>query len=161
MQPKQVPIDPDVDQHDGGQRTEPRGGTCSHLLAVAVGGMLGAVARHAVGEALPHQPGEYPWSTFIINVSGCLLIGVLMVSITEVWTAPQLVRPLLGVGVLGGYTTFSTYVLDAQQAVATGHAATGLLSLAVTPVSGLLAVYVGIIVTRLVAGSRLRRKDHR
>lgn len=161
MRPEQVSIDPVVDQHVDGQRVEPHGGTCRLLVAIAVGGMIGSVARYALGEALPLRPGEFPWSTFIINVSGCLLIGVLMVLITETWAAPRLVRPFLGVGLLGGYTSFSTYALDVQQAIAAGHPRTGLLSLAVTPVAALLAVYVGIIVTRKVAGWHLRRKEHR
>ena len=161
MRPEQIPTDPDVDLHVARQRDELRRGTYSLLGAIAVGGMIGAIARYALGVALPHRPSEFAWSTFLINVSGCLLIGVLMVLITEAWAAPRLVRPFLGVGVLGGYTTFSTYAVDVQQAVAAGHPRTGLLYLAATPVAALLAVYVGIIVARLVTGLHPRRKEHR
>ena len=96
----------------------------------------------------------------IINVSGCLLIGILMVLITEVWSAHRLIRPFLGVGVLGGYTTFSTYTTDVQQLVAAGAAGTGLLYLVGTPVAALAAVYLGVSLTR-VATRRERRRHRR
>ena len=66
----------------------------------------------------------------VINVSGCALIGVLMVLVENVWTGRRLLRPFLGVGVLGGYTTFSTYVLDVNQAVGAGSPGIALLYLA-------------------------------
>jgi len=57
-------------------------------------------------------PGHFPVDTFVINVLGCFLIGALMVLITEVWSAHRLLRPLLGVGLLGGFTTFYTYTRE-------------------------------------------------
>lgn len=77
-------------------------------VAVAVGGVLGAEARYGLGLVGPVDP----WTTLVINVSGCLLMGVLMVLLTERFRVHPLVRPALGVGVLGGYTTFSTYAVD-------------------------------------------------
>ncbi len=124
------------------------------LGAVSFGGALGALARYGLAVGWPHRPGRFPWATFVTNVSGCLLIGVLMVLVVEVWSAHRLLRPFLGVGVLGGYTTFSTYAVDVQQLVAAGAARTGLLYLAGTLVAALLAVYTGIAVTRLAV--RLR-----
>ncbi|GAB3852049.1 fluoride efflux transporter CrcB [Micromonospora andamanensis] len=152
MGPRRPPVDPDVDLSVPRQRAELRGGTASLLAVIAVGGMTGAVARHGLAVALPHPPHGFPWSTFAVNVSGCLLIGVLMVLITEAWTAPRLVRPFLGVGVLGGYTTFSTYAVEVQQAVAAGAARTGLLYLAGTLVAALAAVFLGITLARLATG---------
>jgi fluoride exporter len=61
-----------------------------------------------LGGALPDASQGFPFDTSVVNVSGCLLIGVLMVSIVEVRRPHRLVRPFLGVGLLGGYTTFST-----------------------------------------------------
>jgi CrcB protein len=89
-------------------------------------------------------------------VTGCLLIGVLMVLITDVWSAHRLLRPFLGTGVLGGYTTFSTYTVDAQRLMAAGHARTALAYLAATLVAALLAVYAGSALTR--AATRRRRR---
>nr|WP_240956318.1 fluoride efflux transporter CrcB [Micromonospora sp. HNM0581] len=129
-----------------------RGGTVSLLAAIAVGGMIGAVARYGLSAALPHPPHGFPWTTFAVNVSGCLLIGVLMVLITEMWTVHRMVRPFLGVGVLGGYTTFSTYAVEVQQAVASGAARTGLLYLAGTLVAALAAARLGMTVTRMTTG---------
>jgi CrcB protein len=70
---------------------------------------------------LPHRADEWPWATLLTNMSGCLLIGVLMVVIAERVRPHPLVRPLLGVGVLGGYTTFSTYAVDTVAAVQSGR----------------------------------------
>ncbi|NJP88579.1 CrcB family protein [Nonomuraea sp. FMUSA5-5] len=145
------PIDPDVDLHVPAQRAELHWPVPA---AIAAGGALGALARHAAQTALPVEAGGFPWATFLVNVSGCLLIGVLMVTITEVRRAHRLVRPFLGVGVLGGYTTFSTYVVDVQRAVAAGAPVTGLVYLAATMLAALAAVAAGMWLTRRVAGVR-------
>src|SRR3954453_22441128 len=119
------------------------------LGVVAVGGAGGGVARYGLSVGMPHRPGTFPWATFVTNVTGCLLIGVLTVLVTEVWAAHRLLRPFLGTGVLGGDTTFSTYAVDVQQLVDAGRARTGLLYLAGTLAAALAAVYAGIAVTRL------------
>jgi CrcB protein len=146
-----MPTDPDVDLHIKAQRAELRRARWPVLGVISAGGVLGALGRYGLALGWPHRPGQFPWATFVTNVSGCLLIGVLMVLITEVWSAHLLVRPFLGVGVLGGYTTFSTYTVDAQQLVAGGAARTGLLYLAGTLLAALAAVYAGISATRLAA----------
>ncbi|MCZ7421262.1 MULTISPECIES: fluoride efflux transporter CrcB [unclassified Micromonospora] len=152
MGAQRPPVDPDVDLSVPRQRAELRGGTTSLLAAIAVGGMVGALARYGLTVTFPHAPRGFPWATFAVNVSGCLLIGALMVLITEAWTAHRLVRPFLGVGVLGGFTTFSTYAVEVQQAVAAGAARTGLLYLAGTLVAALVAVRLGVTLTRLATG---------
>jgi CrcB protein len=81
-----------------------------------------------------------------------------MVLITEVWAAHRLLRPFLGTGVLGGYTTFSTYTVDTQQLVAAGAARTGLLYLAGTLVGALAAGYAGISLTRLATHARRKKR---
>jgi CrcB protein len=129
----------------------------SVLAVVSAGGVLGALARAALAVAWPHRVSGFPWATFVTNVSGCLLIGVLMVLVTEVWSAHRLLRPFLGVGVLGGYTTFSTYAVDVQQLVAAGAAPTALVYLAGTLVAALVAVYAGSTLTRLATHRRRRR----
>jgi CrcB protein len=156
-----MPTDPDVDLHVSRQRRELRRARWTLLAVISAGGVLGACARHALTLALPHPPADFPWATFVTNVSGCLLIGILMVLITEVWAAHRLLRPFLGVGVLGGYTTFSTYAVDVQQLVDTGAARTGLLYLAGTLVTALTAVYLGIAATRLATRAYPRRKEQR
>jgi CrcB protein len=111
------------------------------LLAISAGGVVGALARYGLGELI--HTDEWPWSTWLVNTSGCLLIGVLMVLITDVWPGRPLLRPFLGVGVLGGYTTFSTAMVEVQQLVTAGQPGKGLLYLAATVLAALLAVTAG------------------
>ena len=125
------------------------------LGAVSAGGVVGAVARYGIGVAFPSGPAGFPWATFGVNVSGCLLIGVLMVLVAEVWPSRRLLRPFLGSGLLGGYTTFSTYAVDIQHLLAAGAARTALAYLAGTLFAALAAVYAGAAATR-AAVDRLR-----
>lgn len=118
------------------------------LGAIALGGVIGAEARWALGLAWPHTPDRFPWSNLVINVSGCLLMGVLMVVITEKLRPHPLVRPLLGVGVLGGYTTFSTYAAEAVQAVDAGRVGIAIGDTVATPVLAVLAVAAGAAAAR-------------
>jgi CrcB protein len=148
--------DPDVDLPVRRHRRVP----WTPLAVIAAGGALGACARHTLGLAWPTGLARFPWATFVINVSGCFLIGVLMVLITEVWSAHRLLRPFLGVGVLGGYTTFSTYTVEVQRLVAAGAARTGLLYAAGTALAALAAVYAGIAVTRRAARTTGPRREH-
>jgi fluoride exporter len=76
-------IDPDVDLGVPTQRREFAGHPLDVLGAIAVGGVIGTEARCSIGLAWPHGPGGWPWAPLLINISGCLLIGVLMVVITE------------------------------------------------------------------------------
>ena len=120
------------------------------LAAVATGGALGACARYGAALLWPTAAGTFPWTTFWVNVAGCAVIGVFMVVITEVWTGHRLVRPFFGTGVLGGFTTFSTYVVDIERLTGTGRAATALLDLAATMLGALAAVWTTAHLTRRV-----------
>jgi CrcB protein len=146
------PVDPDVDLHVPAQRAELREHPVLVLGAIAIGGALGALARYRLSVAWPHHPGQFPWSTFVVNVSGCLLIGVLMVLIGSIWAGARLVRPFLGVGVLGGYTTFSTYVVDIQTAVRAGRPGIALVYLAATLVTAVAATWTGVALTSRLVG---------
>jgi fluoride exporter len=119
------------------------------VAAVSAGGVLGALARYGLAVAWPHDGAGLPWATLATNVSGCLLIGVLLTALAETSRPPRLARPFLGVGVLGGFTTFSTYAVEAQQLAHHGHASTALAYVAVTPVAAVLAVVAGMAATRL------------
>jgi fluoride exporter len=123
------------------------------VAAVAVGGMLGALARYGAGIALPHAPGTFPLGTFLVNVLGCLLIGALLVTITELRTAHPLVRPFLATGVLGGFTTFSTYAVDAQELVRAGQVATAVAYIVGTLAVAVAATWIGIRLTRAATGA--------
>jgi CrcB protein len=116
------------------------------LLVVALGGALGSVARYGIAVAVPHGRAELPVATLLVNVVGSLLLGVLVAG----WTDAKWVRPFLGTGVLGGFTTFSALALETDRLV--DHApAVAVLDLALSLVLGLLAALAGL---RL--GERLR-----
>jgi fluoride exporter len=118
------------------------------VAVVAAGGVVGALARYGLGVAFPHPRGGFPWATFGVNVSGCLLIGALIVLVTEGFAAHPLARPFLGTGILGGYTTFSTAMVDTQRLWSAGAAGTGLAYLFGTLAAALAAVYLGVLGTR-------------
>lgn len=130
------------------------------LAVIAAGGAIGAFARYSIGLAWPTPLGGFPKATLIVNLLGCALIGVLMVFITDVWAARRLIRPFLGTGVLGGFTTFSTYAVEVQRLVESGAARTGLLYLVLTPFAALAAVSLGVVLTRQ-AVRRETREAHR
>jgi CrcB protein len=120
------------------------------LLLVALGGAVGSVARYGVGKATgPQLTGSVPWQTFLVNATGAFVIGLLLVAAARLgW--PGWWRPLLAVGVLGGYTTFSTFALETVELALRGSygtaAAYSLGSLAV----GLVAAAAGIFLGRAV-----------
>jgi fluoride exporter len=93
------------------------------LAAIFIGGCAGALARALLGEALPHEPGEWPWATFAANVGGAFLLGWLITRLQERLPPSAYRRPLLGTGLCGALTTFSTLqlelldMLDADRAV--------------------------------------------
>ena len=153
------PVDPDVDLRVPQDRVELGGHHVSVLAAIAVGGALGALGRHVVAVVWPTAPGVFPWGTFLVNVSGCLLIGVLMAVLGLLSAPHRLVRPFLGVGILGGFTTFSTYALQSHALVMAGHPLVALAYLGGTVLAALLAVVGGVIlVRRLVVPWRRRRE---
>jgi CrcB protein len=118
------------------------------LTVIAAGGALGALARYAAGLAWPTGAAAFPWTTLVVNVVGCALMGVLMVLVTERCSAPPLLRPFLGTGVLGGFTTFSTYAVDADRLFRLEAAGLAVLSLVLTLVLAVAAVWAGAATTR-------------
>ena len=121
--------------------------------AAALGGALGALARWAVSEGLPHSPGGWPWSTLLVNLTGCLLLGVLVAAVFARHPGSRWLRPFLGTGVLGGYTTFSAFSVDAVRLADAGAWAPAVGYVLASVVGGVLAAAAGV---RL--GRRLRRE---
>jgi CrcB protein len=123
---------------------------------VSLGGVIGATARYGAGLLWPTSDGAFPWTTFTINVVGCAVMGVLMVLITDLPAVHRLARPFFGTGVLGGFTTFSTYAVDIRRLVGTGHPGTGLAYLAATLCAALAAVWLGTAAARRALARRRR-----
>ncbi|WP_329138717.1 CrcB family protein [Streptomyces sp. NBC_01476] len=121
------------------------------IAVIAAGGVIGAAARYGATLIWPTGAGTFPWTTFWINVTGCAAMGILMVLITERFTAHPLTRPFLGTGILGGFTTFSTATLDTKKLLDGHHPGTALLYLAATLAAAMLAIWVTATLTRLIA----------
>ena len=147
----QEPVDSDV----GPDRpTRSRTSEFTVIAAISVGGVIGALGRYEAALWWPTPTGRFPWTTFGVNVLGCALIGVLLVLVTDVVTGRPLLRPFLGTGVLGGFTTFSTYALDTQRLIAGGHPGPALGYLAGTLVAALAAVTLSTQLTRRAVAVR-------
>ena len=130
------------------------------LLVIAAGGALGSLARWGLSEALARPRGSFPLATFTENLSGAFALGLLMVWLTEVWPSARYLRPFLAVGVLGGFTTFSTYMLDTRELLAAGRPGLAAGYLAGTVLAGLCAVFAGVLAGRssLALARRLPRR---
>ena len=131
-----------------------RRGDAGLLAVVAAGGVLGSLARYAVGLALPHASGAFAWSTFLVNVTGSLAMGVLVVWVLSMDRPHPWLRPFLGVGVLGGWTTFSSYALDTHAMVQAGHGPVAAAYLVGSLVVGLVAVGLGVTLGERLFGRR-------
>ena len=118
------------------------------LLVISAGGALGSLGRWGVGELLPWRGSGFPWATFLVNISGAFALGLLMVLVLEVWPPSRYVRPFVGVGLLGGYTTFSAYALETRELLAAGELPTALAYLFGSLAAGLVAVWLGIALAR-------------
>ena len=91
------------------------------LAAVFAGGIAGALARAGVAEALPHDPGHWPWATFLVNVAGAFALGYFATRLQERLPQSAYRRPLLGTGFCGALTTFATVQLELLQMLDDGR----------------------------------------
>ena len=120
------------------------------FFLVGLGGGIGSVARSALGQLWPSVPGGFPVATFVINASGCFCIGVLLAAILERWPKATRLRLFFGTGVLGGYTTFSTYTVETVRLAQAGHVPQAVGYGLATVVSALAATATGIWIARRV-----------
>jgi fluoride exporter len=126
------------------------------LTAIAVGGMLGAAARFGLAEALPTEAGRLPWATFWTNLSGSFLLGFGLIVIVERFPPTRYLRAFFAAGVLGAYTTMSTFLVETAVLIKDGHVGTGLVYAVGSVAAGLSLAYAGISAGRL-ASARPRR----
>ena len=118
------------------------------LAAVFTGGFLGAIARAGLVEALPYDAGEWPWATFIVNVAGAFLLGYFVTRLQERLPLSAYRRPLLGTGLCGGLTTFSTMQVELLRMFDTGNVGLALAYAVVSITSGFAAVALATNLTR-------------
>ena len=124
-----------------------------NVLLVATGGAIGAAARYLAGLWIVSRLGAgFPWGTFFVNVTGSFLIGIVLV-LVQAGTLPAGARLFLAVGILGGYTTFSSFSYETLQLLADGGSLGPVLFNAFGQLfMGLLAVYFGMVCGRALGG---------
>lgn len=131
--------------------------TPSPLTASALvfaGGGAGAVLRYQAGRMLTHSVGPgamtaFPWATLSVNVAGSLAMGLLAGWLARFGTGGETWRLLVGVGLLGGFTTFSAFSLELMLLIERGQAGTAFAYAAVSVLAGLTGLYIGLIAMRL------------
>jgi fluoride exporter len=121
------------------------------VCAVAIGAALGGVARYIIGQVFVQRFGPgFPYGTLFINVTGSFLIGVVAeLATSRAFGVTPLLRVFAATGILGGYTTFSTFSLDALVLVGDGAALLATLYAAGSVALGLIAAYAGLVLARI------------
>lgn len=121
----------------------------TRYFMVMLGAALGGLARYVIGTAVMQRfTGRFPLGTLVVNVTGCFLIGILLPLLTEHGEPRPNLRLLLVVGVLGGYTTFSSFAWESFQAVDEGSRWIGFANIALSVILGYLAVWCGALLVR-------------
>jgi CrcB protein len=118
------------------------------LIAVALGGMLGSVSRYAVQGWIQDRTGTFPWGTMAVNVTGSFLIGVLATLFFERMHVSQATRAFMLIGVLGGYTTFSTLSYESFRLIEDGAWPMALANSLGSLLVGLVALWLGVMLAR-------------
>jgi CrcB protein len=140
------PLDPDlVGPNRGAARARVRPAAWA---AVGMGGVLGAIARYELALAVTSRPGTFPLSTFVINVTGSLVLGALLVLLVGRWPSARYLRPFAATGFLGAYTTWSTFMVDADDLVKGGHVGIAAGYVAASLAGGLAATATGMAAGR-------------
>ena len=121
------------------------------VLLIAFGGAIGSVGRHVVGRMIgPASSGGFHWHTLVVNVSGSFALGLLLViAARQGW--PGWWRPLLGVGILGGYTTFSTFSLESAELILRGDMGTAAVYMSLSAIGAVAGALAGIMLGRAIA----------
>jgi CrcB protein len=122
------------------------------LAAVAIGGSLGSVARYLVAIGAGRLVGtSFPWGTLVINIVGSFLIGVFAESLALILNVSQTLRVFLIVGICGGFTTFSTFSLDAIVLMQRGELWPAAVYIAASVALSILALFGGLLLVRALA----------
>ena len=120
------------------------------ILLVMAGGGVGAVLRFQLGRMMPFSASGWPWGTFAANVIGGLAMGALAAWLLRAGAAGENMRLLLGVGLLGGFTTFSAFSLDMMRMIEGGNAGMACVYALASVMLALAALFIGMAATRMV-----------
>lgn len=146
------PVDPGPADHSkrNDRRRTPRrpGPQMAMMIAIGIGGVIGALSRYVLEQTFPPQAGHIPWVVFVINVTGSALLGLLLVILVEQFSRARLARLVMGTGIIGAYTTFSTFMVGAVDVARSGHVATAAVYVVLSIACGLGAVAGGIAIGR-------------
>jgi fluoride exporter len=116
---------------------------------IGLGGALGAIARYQVAAMIQARiPAGFPWGTFIVNISGCLVMGIATTLLTERLVVNPNWRFLIPIGFIGAYTTFSTFEFETFRAVSEGAWLVGGLNILASVLAGYVALWAGVALTR-------------
>ena len=126
------------------------------VLCVLAGGAVGALARYGLGRVIHVPVNGFPRSTFVINLTGAFVLGVFLTVLHERRLAARYSRPLIAIGFLGAYTTFSTMAVETVVLVKDGHAGVGIEYLVLSVALGIALCALGVIATRAVVRPRAR-----
>ena len=119
-------------------------------VMIALGGALGALARYQLSTVIQSRiPVGYPWGTFVVNISGCLVMGIATTLVTERLANPNW-RFLVPIGFIGAYTTFSTFELETFRAVGDGAWLIAGSNVAASVLTGYVALWIGVVVAKLI-----------
>ena len=117
-------------------------------VVIGVAGALGALARYGLDGWVSRRAGSFPWGTFVVNVSGSFLLGLLITLLGERFAVAPWVRASLTIGFLGAYTTFSTLSLESYRLLEGRSYALAGANLAGSLAAGVLALYGGVVLGR-------------
>ncbi|MCG2633357.1 MAG: fluoride efflux transporter CrcB [Gammaproteobacteria bacterium] len=122
-----------------------------NLVAIATGGALGALLRYGASNLVYSWTGRaYPWGTLAVTGLGSLLMGFLFVLLVQRWSVPDALRGLILVGLLGGFTTFSTFSMETVNLLLGGRWAAAMLNMLASVVLCVAAAALGVAASRLV-----------
>ena len=123
------------------------------ILTVAAGGATGAVARYLLASQIgTWTGGGFPWGTFVVNVLGCAIMGLLTELFALAWSPSPEMRAFLTVGILGGFTTFSAFANETVNAVRDAAMGIALLNVLASVGFGLVAVWAGRLIAHAIWG---------
>lgn len=156
-----LPIDPDV--VDGADFRRPASLfprlAPDVVAAVFIGGIFGGLARYGIGQTAPSSGNGFPWDIFGINLGGAFALALLLVLVIEVFPANRYLRPGLGTGFLGAFTTFSSLATATDHLLAHGHEVLAITYAVGSLVGGLIAAILGLTLGRTIGARRIRSRD--